>query len=344
MSGHRSVVTIVGTCIIIFEIGSVFGNYTDQIRIALKLPVKTTIYDTIQLSAFDGFRTLQYAFYAVLYPMNTLNIGWLFALIFFSRFAAGQADSVRTPPALRRALAEYDQEIMYFGKRNDYFTVRTFRKNGQLLRIDTYNLLPKTLSNGYQLDSISRIVHHGPTKIMYPTGRVYASCEYKVDVLNGPFMVFYEDGAIKRREYYKFGRITKSECFTPDGEKQTCEPFYQAAKFLGKQKDLAAYIKQKLGPVVDGERIRKVTAALTINEIGQIVDVNVQVATDPSANQQVAGVGIYVQQVMRNMPEWTPEKLNWKPAVNDGVAIASTCVVLVYRISGTLQYNMFYRL
>ena len=277
--------------------------------------------------------------------MNTLNTCWLFALILFlSRPAAGQADSVKKTPAVRRSFVEYDQEIMYFGKRNDYFTVRTFRKNGELLRIDSYTLLPKTLTNGYQLDSLSRIIHHGPTKIMYSTGRVYVSCEYKEDALNGPFMVFYEDGAIKRREYYKLGRITKSQCFTPDGEKQTCVPFYQAAKFLGKSKDLSAYIKQKFEPVVDGERIRKVTASLTINEIGQLVEVNVQVNTDPSANQQVAAIGAYVQQVMRNMPEWTPEKLNWKPAINDGVAIASTCVVLVYRVAGTLQYNLFYRL
>jgi hypothetical protein len=277
--------------------------------------------------------------------MNTLTICWLFAITFFlSRSAVGQADSVGKVPVVHRSFAEYDQEIMYFGKRNTYFTVRTFRKNGQLFRIDSYNLLPETLTNGYRLDSSSRILHHGPTKIIYPNGRVYVSCEYKEDALNGPFMVFYEDGAIKRREYYKLGRITKSQCFTPEGEKQACEPFYQAARFLGKPKDLSAYVKEKLSALVDGERIRKVTAVLTINEIGQVVDVEVRIDADPATNRQVGPISTYVQQVMRNMPEWTPDKLNWKPAINDGVAIPSTCIVMVYRLYGALQYTMFYRM
>lgn len=233
---------------------------------------------------------------------------------------------------------------MYYGRHNRYFVVRIFRKNGDLFRFDSYEMLPKTLPNGAQLDSVSRIVHQGSTKIMYSSGRPYVNCEYKDNALHEPFIVLYEDGSVKRREFYRFGRLTRSKCYTPEGSEQTCSPFYQSAQFLGKTRDLQAYLKEKLGPVLDGERVRRVAAALTINEIGQITRINVAVTATPAAESQVPIVGNYLQQVIRNMPEWVPDKLNWKPAVNDGVNISSTCVVMLFRYAGRLQCNVSYRM
>ncbi|WP_461093217.1 toxin-antitoxin system YwqK family antitoxin [Spirosoma gilvum] len=278
--------------------------------------------------------------------MNTFYLVMFVALTILPAQVQAQADSVRSTSAsgIRRSHADYDEEIVYFGKHNQYFTVKVFRKNGELFRLDTYNLLPKTLSNGFQLDSLSRIIHHGTTKIMYPSGKVYVSCEYKDGALHGPFMAFYEDGSVKRREYYRYGRLSKSQCYTAEGTEQRCDPFYQPAKFLGNPKDLQTYLTQKLESVVDGDRIRRVTATLSINEIGQVIRVSVAVSTSPYAEQQVQAVGSYVQQVIRNMPEWTPDKMNWKPAINDGVATASTCTMSVFRFSGMIRCYVSYQL
>ncbi|GAB4024063.1 toxin-antitoxin system YwqK family antitoxin [Spirosoma koreense] len=277
--------------------------------------------------------------------MKALYLLWLGILV-VSQSALAQLDTTEMVPAntVRRTHAEYDEEIMHYGKHNEYFTVRIFRKNGQLFRLDSYMMLPKTLPNGFQLDSASRVIRFGPTKIMYKSGQLYITCEYKDDALNGPFMVFYEDGAIKRREYYKFGRLSKSKCYTPEGDVQRCEPFYQPTQFAGKSGDLADYLKQKLNTVVDGERIRRITATLTINEIGQVVNVSATVTADPTATHQVPAVSSYMQQVIRNMPEWVPDKFNWKPAINDGVATASTCVLSVFRVYGSIQYHLSYRM
>ncbi|GAB3956511.1 hypothetical protein GCM10028805_46590 [Spirosoma harenae] len=280
--------------------------------------------------------------------MNTLYMLLLGMLAKSPVQAQVRIDSLRTPSnqanVVRNVFPEYDQEIMYYGKHNQYFTVRIFRKNGDLFRQDSYTLLPKTLPNGWPLDSLDRIVHHGPTKIMYPSGKVYVSCEYNEGALDGPFMVLYEDGSIKRREFYKRGRLKKSQCYTTDGSAQKCELFYQTAQFLGDPKALETYLTQKLGSVLDGERVRKVAATLIINEIGQVVRVNVAVNTSTLAQQQVQAVGSYVQQVIRNMPEWTPEKLNWKPAVNDGVSTTSSCVLSVFRYYGAIKYNLTYQM
>ncbi|MVM37172.1 hypothetical protein GO730_05145 [Spirosoma sp. HMF3257] len=268
------------------------------------------------------------------------------AVLLIGQSVYAQSDSVRTKLTytVRHEFADYDEEILYYGKHDQYFTVRIYRKNGVLFRTDSYTLLPKTLSNGFQLDSVSRIIHHGPTRIMYPSGEPYINCDYKDNVLHGPFMAFYEDGTIKRKEFYKNGRLTKSQCFTLDGTEQRCEPFYQAAKFLGKTQDLQAYLKQKMESILDGERVRRVNAALTINEIGQVVRVSVSVYTAPYAEQQVPVVGSYVQQILRNMPEWTPDKFNWKPAINDGKAISSTCVMTIFRTYGGIQFYLSYRM
>ena len=255
-----------------------------------------------------------------------------------------QTDSARVNHTQRRAFADHDDEILYYGKHDKFFTVRTLLKNGSLFRLDSYTLLPKIMANGIPLDSVSRILRHGPTKIMYLTGQVYISCEYKDDLLNGPFIVLYEDGAVKRREYYRSGRRTQSQCYMPDGTSQLCTPFYQAAQFQGKPSELAAYLKQKLDALLDGERVRRITAALSINEIGQVSNVRVLLNADQLANGQMPDVVSYVQQVMRTMPEWVPDQFNWKPALSDGVAVSSTCIVSVFRTYGTFQYNLFYRL
>ncbi|GAB3697588.1 hypothetical protein GCM10027592_21870 [Spirosoma flavus] len=256
------------------------------------------------------------------------------------------ADTLRASsgPAIRHTFAEYDEEILYYGKHKDYYSVRIYQKNGALFRLDSYSLLPKTMPNGLPLDSLSRVIHHGPTKIMYPSGQLYLSCEYKQNLLHGPFMVFYEDGSIKRREFYKGGRLTKSQCFTSDGVQQKCEPYYKAAKFLGKTQDLQSYLKKQLSTVLDGERVRNLTATLTINEIGQIIRVNVDVRSFSLAPQQITAIQAYMQQTIRNMPEWTPEKLNWQPAVNDGRPIASTCVLSVFRFQGDMQFRLSYQM
>ncbi|GAB3511959.1 hypothetical protein GCM10027341_52120 [Spirosoma knui] len=246
--------------------------------------------------------------------------------------------------AIRREYLDYDQEINYFGRRNQYFTVRTLLKNGTLYRLDTYTILPKTLSNGFQLDSLSRIVRYGPTKIMYLTGQVYLTCDYKDDLLTGPFMVFYTDGTIKRRDYYRHGHLKKSQCYTPDGSVKACELFYQPAQFIGNTSDLSNYLKQKFEAIVDSQRVRTITATLTINEIGQIINVTSVVNAGLGVEPKPATVSGYVQQTMRNMPEWTPNQLNWKPALNDGTPIPSICMVLIYRYRGSIRYNLTYRL
>ena len=157
-------------------------------------------------------------------------------------------------------------------------------------------------------------------------------------------MVLYEDGATKRREYYRAGRLRKSECYTPEGTKQSCTPFYKAVEFQGQPNELSAYLKQKLGNVVDGERIRRVSAAITINEIGQVIRVKALVNGNLTDSRQMPDAVNYVQNVIRTMPEWSPDKLNWKPAMYDGVATASTCVLWVYRVYGALQYRVSYQL
>jgi hypothetical protein len=274
--------------------------------------------------------------------MNTFYI-FLLSLV-ASLPVLAQDDPTGNDHMKRRRYADYDEEILFFGKRNQYFTVRTLLKNGSLFRLDNYTLLPQTLPNGFQLDSLSRIVRSGPTKIFYPDGKVYISCEYKENMLHGPFMVLYEDGATKRREYYRAGRLSRSECYTLEGTKQACAPFYQPAKFQGESKELSAYLNQKLGKVVDGDRIRRVSAAITINEIGQVITVKALVNGNPAESRQMPEAVNYVQNVIRTMPEWSPDKLNWKPAMNDGVAAASTCFLIVYKLYGQLQYRLSYQL
>ena len=271
---------------------------------------------------------------------------WLLVFLLMSWPSLAQPDSVQHTNAniIRRTHPQYDEEIMYFGKHDQYFTVRTLRKNGSLFRSDSYEVLPGVLPGGFRLDSLRRIIPHGATKIMHPNGRVYVSCDYKEGLLQGPFMVFYDDGAIKRRELYRQGRLARSECYDPDGGKIACEPFQQPAQFLGKVSELERYISNQVGSVVDGERVRRVTALLAINEIGQVVQVETSADASELAGSQRTTAIARMRQAIQNMPEWTPNRLNWKPAITDGKATPSVCVIRIYRYQGRLDMTMNFRL
>lgn len=269
---------------------------------------------------------------------------WFLSLASSAVLAQNKASQSVLANIIRRTHSEYDEEIMYYGKRNEYFNVKIFRKNGRLFRLDSYKLFPKMLPNGFELDSLDRISHFGPTKIMYPNGQVYLSCEYKEDKLHGPFMVFYEDGAIKRRAYYKLGYLKRSQCFTPEGVGQMCDPFYQPAQFTGQPGDLLDYLNEKLGSVLDGVRVLTIKATLSINEIGQVVAVSTNVITTPEAKSKIPAMASYAKQIIQNIPQSTPDALNWRPAKNDGIATTSTCVLSVYRHYGALRYDLYFGL
>ncbi|MBO0949004.1 toxin-antitoxin system YwqK family antitoxin [Fibrella forsythiae] len=223
---------------------------------------------------------------------------------------------------------KYFEQITYVGKRKDHFIVNTYLKDSTLYRIDNY----RYIDQGNLIGVLA--VRHGPSKILYDDGRLYLTCDYNMNVLNGAFIVYYNDGSIKRRELYKNGTLKKSVCYDPDGAEQVCEPFYQQIKFMGNEKELTEYLIKSLVPVLDGTSLRLFPVKLVVNDIGQIIEVVSEVGRD---NAKVAAS---IKRIVQEMPRWRENESNWKPATMDGSPVSGVWVMQVYRDRNFLQVSL----
>lgn len=259
----------------------------------------------------------------------------LLVLLFLSQLGQAQSDSEKSWLARTevRRYPDYFEKITFNGKHQEYYTVDTYLKDSSLYRTDNYKLFVASNMYRFENDSGKILVRQGPTKILYHDGQTYLSALYKENQLNGPFMVFYSDGSIKRKELYKRGNRKESHCFTPDGLEQPCTVFYQGPQFTGDQQGLKTYLITRLQPIVNGQPIQYMKIQLTINEIGQISH------TAVVANQSNPMLAAMVDQIIRNMPHWNPVATDWKPATMDGVPLSETWTISVYRRAGFLYVS-----
>lgn len=214
---------------------------------------------------------------------------------------------------------QYYERITYLGKRKDHYIVETYLADSTLYRVDNYRVVDQGSYFGLFA------VRHGPTKLLYADGRLYLTCDYNMNELNGPFTVYYADGAIKRRELYRNGKLKKSMCYDTVGNEQVCEPFHQRARFVGNTSELQAYLGKNLQPVLEGHPALFVTMRLVINEIGQVIDVKLDAGR---GNLRMAGI---IRKLIQDMPRGQNNEPNWKPATMDGVPIPATLVLYAQR-------------
>ncbi|MBO0949005.1 hypothetical protein [Fibrella forsythiae] len=210
---------------------------------------------------------------------------------------------------------DYYERIIYVGKKKDRFIVETYLADSTLYRIDNYRFIDQGVNFGFLA------VRHGPAKILYNNGKLYVTCDYNMNKLSGPFIVYYPDGAIKRRELYRNETVKKSVCYDTDGGEFMCEPFYQRIYFKGNPRELKAYLDKKLQPILDSNLSFIVTFELIINEIGQVVDVKM------GAGRSSTAVAAAIRKMVQEMPRWHENELNWKPANMDGVAVPGKWLV-----------------
>ena len=232
--------------------------------------------------------------------------------------------------------ATHHQEYVYYGANKQYFVVSTFVGDKTLYRIDNYEILDRLQVHEPQEDTLNVCVRQGSTKIMYLSGQIYLTCYYKQGVLDGPLLVHYDDGAIKRRDLYKKGYLKESQCYTQQGEPITCSPLFQPPQLASADK-LKHYLVQHLDSLMSSEQLINLRLILTINEIGQVTNTLVESAT----NTIDARVGAAVQAVIQHMPQLLPNQPNWKPAVMDEVAITDKQIIYLDRRKGFLTVSIY---
>ncbi|WP_461152080.1 hypothetical protein [Spirosoma pulveris] len=230
----------------------------------------------------------------------------------------------------------YFQRIDYYSAHQRHFVLTTFLKDSTLYRIDNYELLNQLQVHGSSPDTLNISVREGPTRIFYPGERPYLTCGYKQGSLNGLLLLFYPDGLVKRRELYKLGRLKKSDCYTPKGERYPCSPLYQPSQWNGDPKNLQVYLVDNLQPFMEKEQLGDLHLIFWISDLGQVSKVSV------TSNSGPTDPTVYtpIQTIVESMPNWVLNQFNWKPALMDSVAIPEQKHVYLTRRQGVVSVKM----
>lgn len=266
--------------------------------------------------------------------MGKLSIFWLLVLLTQS---PGWGQTAYTYISrMPQRTDTYFQTFTYQGEQRELLTVSTFLIDSTLYRTDTYRLAGPPYAQRIPLDDRLIVLREGVTKIMYPNGQVYLSCLYRANQLDGPFLLYYNDGSFKRRELYKNGSLKQSHCYTPQGTEQPCPALYQPITFNSSYKVLQRYLEKRIQPILDRTGAVDAQIQLTINEVGQPTDIGVNSYTKANDEDLITSI----RAVMQAIPQQVPDQQNWKPATMDGVPLTEVQRFFITKRKGFTYVNM----
>lgn len=213
-------------------------------------------------------------------------------------------------------------ETFDLGKWRERALVNTYRTDSTLYKSEHYRYNGRqfvTISRDNGMSGISRMkVLDGPSKELYPDGRVYTIRTYKLGRLEGPFMVYRPDGSLKRRERYKYGKLKQSVCYDSAGVERPCQSFYQPAEFTGNKQEFFDYLTNGLRPALENSGVELVALTLHLNELAQLT--NATIRTAPVDDE---GVKTALTKLLQQMPPWREDQTNWRTATLDDVPMTS---------------------
>lgn len=193
----------------------------------------------------------------------------------------------------RREFRNSVEEITYHDRHQRVATVRTFDK------------FDRKLSEEHYSDFQQRI-RHGQTRTWYPSGQLHWTCDFKQSQMNGPFISYYADGTMKRRERYRLGQVRKGgQCFTPEGEAIACQPLVQNTEFEGGSRKFTQFLRERLGRIKSSEPSVFITLEGTVSEEGQLSNLRPlpYMKHRPESERELANQLI---DVLAETPRWRP--------------------------------------
>jgi len=76
------------------------------------------------------------------------------------------------------------------------------------------------------------------------SGNLYLESHFKNDKMEGPFIVYWENGREKRKDIYKKGKLVKGVVWDTEGNEMEYFPYEQPAEFPGGKKMMEKFLKE----------------------------------------------------------------------------------------------------
>jgi hypothetical protein len=154
-----------------------------------------------------------------------------------------------------------------------------------------------------------KIIREGKSFFWYQTGELKNIINYKDNQLSGERISYWKNGELKRKDFFKNGKLKSGKCFDENGKVVEYYDFEIQPEFPGGNEAFNDFIKEHLvynNSTTEGKLIFK----FTIEVDGKVSNLKILKDTNPSITNEV-------NKMFKIMPIW-------KPAIQDGIPVKVT--------------------
>ena len=144
----------------------------------------------------------------------------------------------------------------------------------------------------------------GTKKVWRQDGGLSQERSYLNGKLHGPYISYWENGQLKRKDLYKKGKLKEKNVWDMQGNPVKWYPEMQRPQFPGGMNALTKYL-QKNVKKPEGVKGGKVKVGFVIDVDGKIVDTRIEETTSINLNWAA-------YELVRNMPAWQPGMIDGK--------------------------------
>jgi len=210
----------------------------------------------------------------------------------------------------------YSQDTIYLDKKYKtinqkelayyYRIVNQDAENGKLILEQTFYINGKIKLARKYLNYYSKNKNLVKNTIWYENGQIHIEGNYKKKKQDGYFYSYWENGQLKRKDFYKKGILLEGKCWNIEGEEIAYYNFEIQPEFPGGRVALVLYLKENINDVniPSKGKGQKIIISFYIDKKGSVVDVNIIKGVDSVSDFEV-------KKIIQNMPKW-------RPAMQDG--------------------------
>ena len=187
------------------------------------------------------------------------------------------------------------------------YCVHTITKEGEVYKyykmdgtLDYENIY--TYSNELKTDTLK-------LNKRYVENKLYWENPFKNRKPHGNFIVYWENGKIKRKDEYVEGKFIKGICFDETGAEIPFYEFEKMPEFPGGIEKLYEYLSSNLAYPKDARKLGiegSVIISFKIDKDGSITKVELKSSVFKSLDEEAV-------RVVTNMPKWEPAMIDRKP-------------------------------
>lgn len=208
-------------------------------------------------------------------------------------------------------LAAYGQDTIYFDKSGNHVTASAHYDHSEIRmrdpadsnRVTVQSFSPKgVLQSVTHYSDYSKTIEGGAYERFYEDGRRYTVANYQNGLLEGELKTYWENGEIKRDDFFSKGKWLHGKCFDSTGKTVPHTVYEVMPEFPGGEKALLHYLsksvhypKQARKKGIEGE----VVVQFVVEQDGRVDRIAVTRHVAPEIDAEAV-------RAVSDMPRWKP--------------------------------------